>query len=86
MKNKMDANKITKKIMNKNDQVKARRLCKEVRKICDKYGMSFFFVTDGASAYNNASNSDAVRTARNNHIQWELKNDHDPYEDWTDEE
>ena len=62
---------------------KARKLCKEVRKICDKYNMSFFFVTEGASAYNNMSNSDAVRTARNNHMDWELKNKHDPYEDWS---
>ena len=66
-----------------NDLNKARSLCRDVRKLADKYNMSFFFVTEGASAYNNMSNNEAVRNARNKHIDWELKNNSDPYEDWS---
>ena len=66
-----------------NDLNKARALCRDVRKLADKYNMSFFFVTEGASAYNNMSNNEAIRNARNKHIDWELKNNSDPYEDWS---
>lgn len=66
-----------------NDLNKARSLCRDVRKLADKYNMSFFFVTEGASAYNNMSNNEAIRNARNKHIDWELKNNSDPYEDWS---
>ena len=65
------------------DLNKARSLCRDVRKLADKYNMSFFFVTEGASAYNNMSNNEAIRNARNKHIDWELKNNSDPYEDWS---
>ena len=66
-----------------NDLNKARSLCRDVRKLADKYNMSFFFVTERASAYNNMSNNEAIRNARNKHIDWELKNNSDPYEDWS---
>ena len=66
-----------------NDLSKARSLCRDVRKLADKYNMSFFFVTEGASAYNNMSNNEAIRNARNKHMDWELKNNSDPYEDWS---
>ena len=66
-----------------NDLNKARSLCRDVRKLADKYNMSFFFVTEGASAYNNMSNNEAIRNARNKHMDWELKNNSDPYEDWS---
>ena len=66
-----------------NDLNKARSLCRDVRKLADKYNMSFFFVTEGASAYNNMSNNEALRNARNKHMDWELKNNSDPYEDWS---
>ena len=70
-------------VNNENNIKKARSLCKEVRKLADKYNMSFFFVTEGASAYNNMCNSQAIRNARNKHIEWELANNSDPYEDWS---
>ena len=54
---------------------------KKVTELCETYGVDFFFVTPGASATRNKG-SDAVRNAREAHIQWELKNNNDPYEDW----
>ena len=59
----------------------ARAICKKVTELCETYGVDFFFVTPGASATRNKG-SDAVRNAREAHIQWELKNNSDPYEDW----
>lgn len=59
----------------------ARSICKKVTELCETYGVDFFFVTPGASATRNKG-SDAVRNAREAHIQWELKNNNDPYEDW----
>ena len=60
---------------------KAREFCLEVVNLADKYGLSFFFVTEGASATRN-NGCDAVRHAREAQIEWEKKNGADPDEDW----
>ena len=59
----------------------ARKFLMEVRKLADRYDLPFFIVTDGASMYNN-NGCEAVRHARNCHIEWEKSHGHDPYEDW----
>lgn len=61
--------------------LKARKFCKEVKELAQQYNLPFFLVTDGASATSN-NGCEAVKNARENHIQWELKNNYDPYEDW----
>lgn len=60
----------------------AREFCKEVRELAEKYNLPFFVVTEGASATSNNGNN-AVKNARDNHIQWEKENGRDPYEDWS---
>lgn len=61
---------------------KSRKFLVEVRKLAKKYGdLDFFIVTNNASMYNNKGN-EAVRNARDKHIEWEKANGHDPYEDW----
>lgn len=60
---------------------KARKFCREVKELATKYDLSFFLVTEGASATSNKGSS-AVKNARDNHIKWELENGYDPYEDW----
>ena len=60
---------------------KARKFCKEVRNLAEKYDVPFFVVTDGASAISNNGCS-AIEHARLSHIKWELENGEDPYEDW----
>jgi hypothetical protein len=62
----------------------AKEFTKEVKKLAHKYNMSFFFVTEGASACYNKGN-DAVRTARESHMKWEKENGIDPYHDWDKE-
>jgi len=61
---------------------KSREFLNEVRKLAKKYNLPFFIVTDGASATNNNGN-DAIKHARDSHIEWEKKHGHDPYEDWS---
>lgn len=63
---------------------KARKFCKEVSELAKKYNLPFFVVTDGASAISN-NGCEAVKNARENHIKWELKNNFDPNEDWSQE-
>jgi len=68
----------------KNEQdkiVKAREFCQKVKELANEYGLSFFVVTEGASAINN-NGCEAVKNARDNHIKWELEHGSDPYEDW----
>lgn len=60
---------------------KARSFCKEVKDLAKKYNLSFFVVTEGASAISN-NGCDAVKNARDAHIKWEMDNGLDPYEDW----
>lgn len=60
---------------------KAREFCQRVKELAKEYDLSFFVVTEGASAiYNNGC--EAVKNARDNHIKWELEHNSDPYEDW----
>lgn len=59
----------------------SRKFCKEVKNLAKEYGLSFFIVTEGASAVSN-NGCDAVKHARESHIKWELENNFDPYEDW----
>lgn len=61
---------------------KARKFCLEVKKLAKKYNLPFFVVTDGASATSN-NGCEAVKNARDNHINWEKENGFDPYEDWS---
>ncbi len=63
---------------------RAREFCKEVKELAKKYDLSFFVVTEGASAVSN-NNCEAVRVARDNHIKWEQENGFDPFEDWSKE-
>ena len=60
---------------------KAREFCKKVKELAKEYDLSFFVVTDGASAVSN-NGCEAVKNARDNHIKWELKHSFDPKEDW----
>ena len=59
----------------------SRNFVSEVRKIAEKYGLPFFIVTDGASAYSN-NGCDAVKHARDSHKEWETSHGEDPNEDW----
>ena len=61
---------------------KARRFCQDVRELAGEYELPFFIVTDGASSTSNKG-CEAVKYARDNHIKWELKNNFDPDEDWS---
>jgi len=70
--------------MNNNDLEKARELCLKVSELAKEYGLSFFFVTEGASITRNNGN-DAVRNAREAQILWENKNNFNPDEDWVKE-
>lgn len=66
----------------KEDKIKiARNFCKEVNQLAKKYNLPYFVVTDGASSTCNNGCS-AVKNARDHHVQWELNNGMDPYEDW----
>jgi hypothetical protein len=64
---------------------KARKFCSEVRELAEKYDLPFFVVTDGASAIKN-NGCEAVRNARECHKNWELKNNFDPEEDWSNKD
>ena len=67
----------------KNDKlIKAREFCKKVKELAKEYDLSFFVVTEGASAISN-NGCEAVKNARDNHIKWELEHNSDPYEDWS---
>lgn len=63
---------------------KARKFVAEVMSLSNKYNMPVFVVTDGASGTNN-NGCVAVRTARNNHIEFEKANGYDPEHDWSKE-
>ena len=69
-------------VANKDNKIdKARELCGKVADLSKEYGLSFFFVTEGASITRN-NGCDAVRHAREAQIEWEKKNGADPDEDW----
>lgn len=61
---------------------KAREFCQRVKELAKEYDLSFFVVTEGASATNN-DGCEAVKNARENHIKWELEHNADPYDDWS---
>lgn len=61
---------------------RAREFVSKVRELANEYGLPFFVVTDGASATSN-NGCEAVRVARDHHIQYELSIGSDPYEDWS---
>lgn len=63
------------------DVEKAREFVKDVIKLSEKYKMSFFFVTEGASAIRN-NNNPAVKACRDALVKWESENNGDPDEDW----
>lgn len=52
---------------------KVNEFCKEVELLAEKYGLSFFLVTEGASVTRN-NNCEAIRAARLAHIKWEKDN------------
>ena len=60
---------------------KAQEFCQEVKKLAKKYNLSFFVVTEGASATVN-QNCEAIAHARKSHIQWEKENGIDPNHSW----
>ena len=60
---------------------KAQQFCQEVKKLAKKYDLSFFVVTDGASATQN-KNCEAVAHARQAHIKWEKEHKIDPNHNW----
>ena len=62
--------------------LKAREFCRKVKDLAREYDLSFFVVTEGASAISN-NGCDAVKNARDSHIKWELEHNSDPYEDWS---
>ena len=61
---------------------KAREFCQKVKELALEYDLSFFVVTEGASATSN-NGCEAVKNARDNHIKWELEHNSNPYEDWS---
>ena len=64
---------------------KAREFCFKVKQLAKEYHLSFFVVTEGASAISN-NHCEAVRHARDCHIAWEKQHGFDPDEDWMDKD
>lgn len=60
----------------------ARKFCLSVRELASSYELPFFVVTNGASAISN-NGCDAVKRARDCHIEWEKSNNFDYNEDWS---
>lgn len=61
---------------------KAREFCSEVKELAKQYNLSFFVVTEGASAISN-NDCEAVKHARDCHIEWEKQHNFNPFEDWS---
>ena len=61
---------------------KSREFCSKVKKLAKQYNLSFFVVTEGASAISN-NGCEAVKHARDCHIEWEKQHNFDPFEDWS---
>lgn len=59
----------------------AQQFCLQVKELAKQYNLSFFVVTEGASAIVN-NNCAAVSHAREAHIQWEKENHIDSNHDW----
>lgn len=69
-------------LKNADNKTKARAFCRDIQRLGRKYGLSYFFVTEGASCTMNNGN-DAVRNAREKHTEWEREHGYDPDEDWS---
>lgn len=64
---------------------RAIKFCKEVRELAKIYELSFFALTEGEN--DKANNKyDALRVARENNITWEMQDDSDPSEDWSEKQ
>ena len=61
---------------------KSREFCSKVKELAKQYNLSFFVVTEGASAISN-NGCEAVKHARDCHIEWEKQHNFDPFEDWS---
>lgn len=61
---------------------KSREFCSKVKELAKQYNLSFFVVTEGASAISN-NDCEAVKYARDCHIEWEKQHNFDPFEDWS---
>ena len=84
---KIDENKIVYRdkyqiIVEINKIEKAREFCTKVKDLAEQYNLPFFVVTEGASAISN-NGCEAVKHARNCHIEWEKQHNFDPFEDWS---
>ena len=64
-----------------NKEEVSRDFLRDIEEINKKYGLSYFVVTEGASATRN-NGHDAVRNAREAHKKWERKHGYDPDHDW----
>ncbi len=60
----------------------SREFCNKVKVLAKQYNLSFFVVTEGASATSN-NGCEAVKHARDCHIKWEMQHNFDPFEDWS---
>ena len=70
-------------LVNEVDRIeKSREFCSKVKELAKQYNLSFFVVTDGASAILN-NGCEAVKHARDCHIEWEKQHNFDPFEDWS---
>lgn len=67
--------------MEKEKIEKSRKFCSEVRELAKKYELSFFIVTEGASATSN-NGCEAVKNARKAHEKWEKEHGYNPEEEW----
>lgn len=65
------------------DLAKARQFVTDVKHLANEYKLPVFVITNGASGYSN-NGCEAVKHARDSHIEWEKKHRADPYEDWSD--
>lgn len=63
---------------------KSREFCNKVKELAKQYNLSFFVVTEGASAISN-NGCEAVKHARDCHIEWEKQHNFDPFEDWSND-
>ena len=68
-------------VVETNKLIASRKFCSKVKELAKEYDLSFFVVTEGASAISN-NGCEAVKHARDCHIEWEKNNNFDPYEDW----
>lgn len=63
---------------------KLREFCSKVKEFAKQYNLSFFVVTEGTSAISN-NGCEAVKHARDYHIEWERQHNFDLFEDWSND-